>query len=66
MVETENKSVPADGESPDKGVNNAKKLEYLEDKESRKENLEDAAALAAEAQPTGFTFETTSVQTKVC
>lgn len=43
----------------------AKKLEYLEDKEASKENLEDAALLAAEAQPTGTTFETTTVQTKV-
>ena len=51
--------------SADKASGSAKKLEFLEDKESSKENLEDAALLAAEAQPTGTTFETTTVQTKV-
>ena len=33
--------------------------------EPSEENLEGAAALAAEAQPTGTTFETTEVHTKV-
>ena len=51
--------------SGNKGQADTKKLEYLEDKETSKENLEDAALLAAEAQPTGTTFETTTVQTKV-
>lgn len=34
------------------------------EKDAGKENLEGAAALAAEAQPTGTTFETTIVHTK--
>ena len=33
--------------------------------EPSEENLEGAAAMAAQAQPTGTTFETTNVQTKV-
>ena len=38
----------------------------MQDQEPTKDNLEDAAASAAEAQPTGTTFETTKVLTKVC
>ena len=39
--------------------------ETEEIKGGRKEDVVDAAQLAAEAQPTGYTFETTNISTKV-
>ena len=57
VEDSQSTDVKAEGPS---GEDKAKKI-----KGGSKEELVDAAQLAAEAQPTGTTFETTAVTTKV-
>ena len=51
------------GEKVDADTKEEAEIEEI--KGGRKEDVVDAAQLAAEAQPTGYTFETTNISTKV-